>query len=64
MHKLLDIIDPATKTVELVIEDEGLEKLASPYFEKIAESRKRARTIRSETSRLKRKTQAIIDKLP
>lgn len=65
MHKrLTDIIDPATQAVELVIEDEGLDQLANPYFQKIGESRKRARSIKGDISRLKKKTQAIIDKLP
>jgi hypothetical protein len=49
---------------EAFVDDEEAYKQVRPYFTQIAESRKRARKVQTQIDRLKKKTQAIIDRLP
>ena len=55
----LDEIKGAT-----LMDDKEARQQVQPYFMKITQSRKRARKLQTEINRLKKKTQAIIDKLP
>ena len=45
------------------VEDRDAHKRAEPYFTGIAQSRNRTRKLQTEIDRLKKKTEAIIDKL-
>jgi hypothetical protein len=54
----------ATTRINLTVrEDEEANVQISRYFAKIAESRERARRTQLQIARLKKKTQAIIDKM-
>ncbi|MCA1615702.1 MAG: hypothetical protein LC800_16700 [Acidobacteria bacterium] len=60
-------LNPLTGTIEvdtLAEEETQAEKQAGAAFAEIASSRKRARKTQAEIDRLKKKTQAILDRLP
>jgi RNA recognition motif-containing protein len=52
-----------TESRAILIGNEEVDKQVAIYFAEIAESRKRARKTQTEINRLKKKTQAILDKL-
>jgi hypothetical protein len=47
-----------------LIDDTEAQQQAQPFFAGITESRKRVRRLQTQINHLKKKTQAIIDKLP
>jgi RNA recognition motif-containing protein len=60
---LIGPVKEVTGSLPALIGDEEVEKQVEVYFTEISESRKRARKTQTEINRLKKKTQAILDKI-